>query len=271
MGKASCVCVLVASFVAASCSVGCGSKKIDTSSVEAAKGSMEAAKQSMTPEKKAEFDAAVATLMMDGVNLFSGASPDEMQKSAMSKLDGKSPDEIIAAAKAVRKSRSAEQAKMVIQQIKDLEVKRSNAVAAKAVVSGFKVNKSAFYFSKEQFSTGPVVELNVKNETKFAVSEVHFKGVLATPGRSIPWVNATFSYSIPGGLEPGESAEWKLSPNQFGEWGQAPRDRNDMVLTVEVEKLVGPDEAVIADAMFNPDDEKNISELKELLKTIESL
>jgi hypothetical protein len=86
-----------------------------------------------------------------------------------------------------------------------------------------------------------VIELSVTNSTGRAVSRAYFDAILATPGREIPWVAAPFNYSIPGGMEPGESDTWRLSLNMFGEWSDAPADRQDMVLTVEAARLDGAD------------------------------
>ena len=81
----------------------------------------------------------------------------------------------------------------------------------------------------------------------------------------MPWVDADFNYSIHGGLEPGESVTWKLAPNQFGEWGKAPKDRDDMVLTVTVDRIDDASGKAIFDAEFSKDDEDRLESLKQRL------
>ena len=108
-----------------------------------------------------------------------------------------------------------------------------------AELTKFRIIKSRFHLQKGSLSDDPIIELSVRNETGHPIARAYFEGTLLTPGRSVPWVKDEFNYEIAGGLEPGESANWRLSPNRFGEWGRAP-NRSDMVLTVKVTRLDGP-------------------------------
>ncbi len=59
--------------------------------------------------------------------------------------------------------------------------------------------------------------------------------VLSTTGRSVPWVDADFNYEIPGGMEPGETQKWDLSPNLFdSDWAHAKDASSNAVLKVTV-------------------------------------
>ena len=79
----------------------------------------------------------------------------------------------------------------------------------------------------------------------------------------MPWAEEYFNYKIPGRVEPGERATWKLSPNMFGPWGRVPKHRADMVLTVTMMGLDGPDGQAPFDAtVFGNDDEKWLDELR---------
>ena len=118
----------------------------------------------------------------------------------------------------------------------------------KTPLEAFEVVSASFAWEKSGFSLEPIINITVKNGTKHAISRAYFKGRLHTPGRSIPWVEDTFNYSIAGGLEPGESATWALQANRFSDWGDAPQNRNDMVLDVKVYKLDGANEETIAEA-----------------------
>lgn len=156
-------------------------------------------------------------------------------------------------------SQLEEQLQELQRDIKRLETKRHEAEIARVKLKGFQVQRSRFYRNTGQFSRGePVIELTVKNTLDVAVARAYFRGILATPGRAIPWVDDEFNYVIRGGLESGEEATWHLSPNMFSDWGHAPRDRQDMVLTVEVTRVDGADDKSIFDSEFNADDQSRL-------------
>ena len=99
--------------------------------------------------------------------------------------------------------------------------------------------------------------MRVRNGTEHAISRAYFSGTLATPGRAVPWLREDFNYQVPGGVEPGETADWSLAPNMFSEWGSV-EQRDDMVLTVEVMKLDGPDGETLYDSNFSEEDDKRL-------------
>lgn len=85
------------------------------------------------------------------------------------------------------------------------------------------------------------IYLKVQNATQYSVRRAYFHATLRTPGREIPWVDTDFNYEVPGGLAPGETAEWHLQPNLFdSDWEHA-RHAENAVLSVEVLNLDGPD------------------------------
>jgi hypothetical protein len=110
---------------------------------------------------------------------------------------------------------------------------------AHLMMGRFTVYVARFYFRKETLTEVPVIELNVTNKTPLSVSRAYFHAILRSPGRAIPWVEADFNYTVPGGLERNESATWKLNPSMLGKWDNAPQDRADLVLTVEPVRLDG--------------------------------
>ena len=120
-------------------------------------------------------------------------------------------------------------------------------------------------FSKEENAIGmsePVIAISVQNDTGFAVKRASFRGVLASPGRSIPWVDDGFSYEIKGGLEPGEKADWRLAPNMFGDWGKV-ESAPDARFTVTVTGLNGADDKeLFGDIRFGEHDAKRLAELE---------
>lgn len=87
-----------------------------------------------------------------------------------------------------------------------------------------------------------VIHLRVKNGTNHAVSRAYFTATAATPGRSVPWLDEEFNYSIAGGLEPGEQATWALEPNSFqGDWTRVrvPKDAKFAVNVVRLDNAEG--------------------------------
>lgn len=268
---------------------GCGENTIDTSSEESMQESITRIKESLPPEKQEAFEKALITVTMGGDNLFEIAStPGGAERLMKERLDGKTAEEVFAEAEKVkaevaeRQAQRAErqaqfeaevaaqeeelekqlrehqidQLKGLLEEVRgkiiDLEKKQEVAKTAREKLKEFTVERSRFYRYTEGFRRGdPVIELTVQNNLSEPVSRAYFRGVLATPSRSVPWVDDTFNYSIRGGLEPGEKATWKLSPNMFGEWSSAPRDRDDMVLTVTVVRVDGADEEPLFDAEFD--------------------
>jgi hypothetical protein len=250
---------------------GCSSeKKIDASSEESLQESINAAKEGMSASEREEFENALVVLATsDNENLFEMmADPPGLLRRAGDKLDGKTAAQIIAEAETIKTERLRKQREQMMGEIQELEGELKSAEAAKDSLEQFKVERSRFYFSQDGFLREPVIELTVRNETAYPIARAYFHGVLATPGRAVPWVEDDFNYRIRGGLEPRESATWKLSPNMFGDWGEAPKDRKDMVLTVTVIRLDGPDDEPIFDSKFS---EYNADRLKELREELAEL
>lgn len=253
--------------------IGCKKKTVDSSSDESLKNTVEAVKESLDAEKKKSFEDAIQAIAMSEIgNIFEArADSNGIQRRIKDRLDGKTADEIIAEGNRIiaeRQKKEREQANIEIaetqKEFTELETKRKNAEQDKEELKKLRVLHSQFYF-KDSF---PVIELTVKNETAYAISKAYFEGVLATPGRSIPWVKDSFNYNIRGGLEPGEQATWKTVPWSSGDWRYAPSDRNDMVLTVTVVRIDSADEEAIFDAEFSKWDIERLQELNERLEEL---
>jgi len=126
-------------------------------------------------------------------------------------------------------------------ELTDIQKQQAAMVEARTQLAQFEVSSAKY--SKRNLGWGMkevILDLKVKNGTSSPVSRAYFHGVLQSPGRSVPWVEDDFNYQIPGGLEPGEEARWKLNPNMFSDWGtvEAPPEA---VLTVTVIRLDGAD------------------------------
>lgn len=253
---------------------GCGEKKVDSSTDDKFKESIETVKNSLTTDKKKEFEKAVQVMAFSAMgNLFEAATnPDGMQRKIKDKLNGKTADEIITEGNRIIAERKIKEREQTISEIKEtekmiaeLKQKQADAEKAKENLKQFNVVRSRFYFQESSFMKEAVVELTVKNETKLTVSKAYFKAVLSSPDRSVPWIVDSFNYKISGGIEPGEQVTWKLSPNMFGEWRKAPKDRKDMILTVTVTRIDGADENPIYDSEFSKSDKEKFDELNQRL------
>jgi hypothetical protein len=140
--------------------------------------------------------------------------------------------------------------------------------AAQASMAKFEVVRSRFYFSKDQFSSDPVIDLTVRNGTGQAISRFYCRGVLSSPGRETPWVDDTFNYSVRGGIQPGETKQFQLSPNMFGPWGKAPKDRQDMVFAVTVYRIDGSDENELYPAEWTEDDAARLASVERMIHAV---
>jgi hypothetical protein len=259
---------------------GCGIETVDASTDETFQSSMASVKSSLTDEKEKAFDEAVELLAFSEIgNLFAAsANPEGLKGKIQGKLDGKTADQIIAQAEVVlaeRERKERAQAKSEIEEIEteisNLQKKRSASETAEEALTKFKVLRSRFYYQESSYRDTAIIELTVKNETTHPVSRAFFNAVLSSPGRSIPWVKESFNYQIAGGLEPGEEATWKLSPNMYGAWSKAPKDRDDMVLTVSTYRIDGADDEPIYDVEFSERNQDRLNDLTDRLARLQKV
>lgn len=68
-------------------------------------------------------------------------------------------------------------------------------------------------------------------------------------------------------MQTGEAKNFELVPNRFGEWGKAPKDKADMILTVSIKRIDGADGKKLFAAEFS---KKSAARLAALEKIIES-
>ncbi|WP_043309561.1 DUF6694 family lipoprotein [Pseudomonas sp. ML96] len=240
--------VISAIFIAA-----CGEPKLDGSSEEAFKASVAKVAESMPEEKREHFQSAIKVVAFSHINMadmLSGkANADSIKTDMYASLSGKSGDEVIARAKVIIEERAAKEKEQALQEIQELVNKQAAADLARAELAKFSIQRSRFMLREQKYMTRkqPVIALSVSNGTGKAISRAYFKGTIASPGRSIPWFSDVFNYEIPGGLEPGESAEWMLEPNMFSDWAKVDAPA-DALFTVEVVRLDGADKAALYDA-----------------------
>ncbi len=133
-----------------------------------------------------------------------------------------------------------QQKEEMTKEIAELEARHAAAREARAILQAIKLPRVRFFFVDGILGKEPRMGIHIINKTDIALSRIYFHGVVATPGRSVAWVEDDFNHSIRGGIEPGETQEWTLAPGPASEWCEVPQDRSDMVFTVEV---VGADDA----------------------------
>jgi len=264
--------IIVASIIAVTLSWGC-TKKIDASSETALEKSVKSLTSKISPEKKKIFQESMMYLLLGNADIFSlvNKDADELQRKVQKQVHGKSVDQVIAIAEKIKAEneslREKKEAIQIEKEIEELEATLLKSQEIKKSLSKFEVTKSRFHMRKSRyFGPEPIINLSVKNGTEQAISRAYFRGNLSTPGRSIPWVEEDFNYSIPGGLEPGESASWKLSPNMFSKWGSV-KHKSDMVFTVNVKQLDGPKGKVLFEDKWTNESEERLKELKSKRQT----
>lgn len=245
----------------------CGEPTIDASSDEKMKASIEKARVALPDDEREKFDDAVKTLVfanLDFEKIFSDEAPSamEMKYDAQRAMDGKSAKEVIAAADKVIQARKEKEKEQAIQEAIELAKKKKRAEADRAELATFEIRRSRFYIREEKYSKQPIMELTVYNGTGHAISQVSFEGTLASSGRSVPWHIDTFSYKIPGGLEPDEEATWQLAPNMFSDWAKSGAP-SDAIFTVVAQILVGANgEPLFSVLEFTEQDAKRLEALK---------
>lgn len=239
--------------------------KIDASSDETLRTSIAEVRASLPENQRTEFDDAIQVVMLseiDLMKLFAAGSSGSaiLEAKAKEAVHGKTGAEIIASAKSLKAESEKKLQEQALQEIAELEARRVAKAAADEELKRFEVLRSRFYVKKDLFIDRKIMELTVRNGTAHPVSRVYFHGTVSSPGRSVPWIQDQFNYSIPGGLEPGEEASWQLEPFLFGSNVALPADA---VFTATAYRLDGADGKPLFDLqVFSKSDEERLAELK---------
>lgn len=265
---------------------GCGDPTIDGSSDEAMKNSIAKVRSSLPEAERGEFDKAVMTVGMGEGNLFqmAAAGKDVMVGQMRSRLDGKSAKEILQLAGEIRAKRKQEMAEAdakheatkaeaaaraakaelerLAKRIEELKQLRASDAAAAEVLTKFTISDTAITQDKDVLDRNVVtLHMQVHNGTATAVSRVFMTGTVYTEGRSVPWLVKGLNYQVAGGIEPGETKTWKLSPNQFSDWGKL-EVTPDMRLRLQVTELEGPDGVSFAKLAFGEEERTQLARLE---------
>lgn len=126
----------------------------------------------------------------------------------------------------------------VTEEIRALKEKFRQSEAEWQILDQVEITWPSYYWSDSDFISEPVISFVIRNANDFAIRRIYCRGVVYTPGRTLPWIDENFNYELTGGLEPGEHRTLKLAPNRFGPWGDTDlRGRNDLTLKISLYKI----------------------------------
>lgn len=152
----------------------------------------------------------------------------------------------------------------------NLKNKEAKANEDKEQLKAFQVLRSRFYYEERSNRELPIIEITLRNNTGHPVSRAYFQCALSTPGRSVPWVNGSFNIATRG-IEPGEEVTWKIDFATYSKWAKAPKDRQDMVLTVTVPRIDGRDKKPIFNSKFSKRDKARLKTLTKLIDELKTI
>lgn len=147
-------------------------------------------------------------------------------------------DAILAEAETVRQEVERKQASEEIQDITERVVVLNKKIEAtgntELMISRFTVSKPEIYLSPEKV---PTIRIAVKNGTDYPVSRAYFHGKFKAKFREVPYAEGDFNYRIPGGLEPGEEAQWTLENIPWISPADFPEDDATSIFEVDVMRI----------------------------------
>ena len=119
---------------------GCGEPKLDGSSDEAMKASIQKITEQLSPEKRTKFQEALTLVVFQGLDfkavMKGDVTAEDIAGNAMASLSGKTADELITQAEAIKAAREAREKEQALAEIRELEAKRSSAEQAKGPMVG---------------------------------------------------------------------------------------------------------------------------------------
>lgn len=245
--------------------VACSQPTIDAENPEE---SIEQIKESLSSDEREQFEDAMeivaSNILADAFgNILGGGDVNLDPETALQDVDGMTAGEVISYADSIRQAREERAREQAHQEIKELSEKRAEARAAQSQLEDFTVERSRFYKRERRWtSDDPIIEVTVTNNTEHAISRAYFEGVIASPSREVPYLEKRFNYSIPGGIEPGETQEWNLAPNRFSEWGRVDME-GDMVFTATPYRVDDASGDPLFEADFSERDAKRLQSLLE--------
>ncbi|MDR8390768.1 hypothetical protein NC796_06450 [Aliifodinibius sp. S!AR15-10] len=247
---------------------GCTEPKLNGSSKEAFQNSVTEMKQNISDDKAAKVDSALKIIGVSEIQNESSGGLLQLMNSQLDKklirtLDEKTASDIIAMADSILQDEFKRQKQQALKEIKRLEEKREAYKNTESLLSRFKVQSARTYYQEDMFTDKLIIELTITNNTGTTISKFEAFARVSSAGRDVPWHQGEFNYEINGAIQTGETKTWKLVPNQFSGWGDIP-DRNDLITTVEIKTLFGPQGNDITNAKFTDSDSARLKILKDV-------
>ena len=237
---------------------GCfGETVIDTRSGSAFKDSVDLLSEDLSPSERKKFHAAIKTLTER--HLSDGRSLDEVAEILGPKIGGKTVADAIAAADAqiAEEQRQAAEAKRQ-REMKALEAKITDfsaeisqletviveqAERAKIVRAKFDLHNARYFWRESNAETYPLIDVEIANLHDQPIRTVIINARLSEPGGKL-LVEGKLRYEFRSRLKPGTRTKMRFEPDIFGPWANTNlKDREDLVLSAEVENLTYPNGA----------------------------
>ncbi len=243
---------------------GCGPKTLETSSVEKLEKSLTVLREQIELEQRDRLDEALKYMVGDNAIMQDEANPPhpELVLALYEPLKGMTADGIIAEA---LKRRLDE----VQTAVNELEALREGSEGAREELDKFDLEKSRVYKRNRGFLEWPVIEFKAENHTDQTIWLIHFRAALMRPGYDEPWLVETFDQLVLNGLAPGERDLWRIEPEQQ-EWVSLIDPHPDFIFTLEIMRLEGLGETVIAATEWGDIEESRLALYNKTLDKIRS-
>ncbi len=243
---------------------GCGPKTLKTSSVEELQSSLTALREQIELEQRERLDESLKYLVGDAAVLNDEANPlhPELVLALYEPLKGMTADGIVAEA---RRRRLDE----VQSAVAKLEAMRVGSEEARAELDRFKLEKSRVYKRNRGFLEWPVIEFKAENNTDQVIWLIHFRAALLRPGDDEPWLVEEFDQLVLNGLSAGDRDLWRIEPEQQ-EWVTLIDPHPDFRFTLEIMRLEGLGDTVIAATEWGQIEETRLALYRKTLDTIRS-
>ncbi len=243
---------------------GCGPETLETSSVEKLEKSLTTLREQIELEQRDRLDEALKYMVGDNAIMQDEANPPhpELVLALYEPLKGMTADGIIAEA---LKRRLDE----VQTAVNELEALREGSEGAREELDKFDLEKSRVYKRNRGFLEWPVIEFKAENHTDQTIWLIHFRAALMRPGYDEPWLVETFDQLVLNGLAPGERDLWRIEPEQQ-EWVSLIDPHPDFIFTLEIMRLEGLGETVIAATEWGDIEESRLALYNKTLDKIRS-
>jgi hypothetical protein len=259
--------IIFVSLVLITLASGCGPPTLDSRSFKKLESSVTKLREPMDPEYRARFDEALTffvgeAALVDERNEEERPEHPELILALYSPLKGMTADEIIAEAR----RRRLEQVQTAVA---DLEQGRIESEEARLKLQEFHLQKSRVYKRNKGFLEWPIIEFKAENDTDQVVWLIHFRAALLRPGNPEPWLVEDFDQLVLDGLAPGQRDLWRIEPEQQ-EWVTLIDPHPDFVFTLEVMRLEGLGDTVIAATEWGDIEAARLAIYQETLEKIRS-